>query len=137
MRVGIYAWVSTKDQTCELQVRDLRTYFAARGFELVREYVDVGQSGAKDSRPELPPDKSRSKVTSEWPTARTQSRHPLQNVVRCTAKCRKTEVSGGTFRANRRINHRLAFCLNSSPPRANSSPPSEAARTPRPSRPLC
>jgi DNA invertase Pin-like site-specific DNA recombinase len=25
----------------------------ARGFELVREYVDVGQSGAKDSRPEL------------------------------------------------------------------------------------
>jgi DNA invertase Pin-like site-specific DNA recombinase len=25
----------------------------ARGFELVREYIDVGQSGAKDSRPEL------------------------------------------------------------------------------------
>jgi DNA invertase Pin-like site-specific DNA recombinase len=53
MRIGIYAHVSTKDQSCELQVRDLRAYCAARGFDLVREYVDVGQSGAKDSRPEL------------------------------------------------------------------------------------
>jgi DNA invertase Pin-like site-specific DNA recombinase len=53
MRIGIYARVSTKDQSCELQLRDLRAYCAARGFELVREYVDVGQSGAKDSRPEL------------------------------------------------------------------------------------
>jgi DNA invertase Pin-like site-specific DNA recombinase len=53
MRIGIYARVSTKDQSCELQIRDLRAYSAARGFDLVREYVDVGQSGAKDSRPEL------------------------------------------------------------------------------------
>ena len=30
-----------------------RTYCAARGFDLIREYVDVGQSGAKDARPEL------------------------------------------------------------------------------------
>jgi len=53
MRIGIYARVSSKDQSCELQVRDLRAYCTARGFDLVREYVDVGQSGAKDSRPEL------------------------------------------------------------------------------------
>ncbi len=53
MRIAIYARVSTKDQSCELQVRDLRAYCAARGFDLVREYVDVGQSGAKDSRPDL------------------------------------------------------------------------------------
>jgi DNA invertase Pin-like site-specific DNA recombinase len=53
MRIGIYARVSTKDQSCELQVRDLRAYCTARRFQLVREYVDVGQSGAKDSRPEL------------------------------------------------------------------------------------
>jgi DNA invertase Pin-like site-specific DNA recombinase len=53
MRIGIYARVSTKDQSCEMQLLDLRTYCAARGFEAVREYVDVGQSGAKDSRPEL------------------------------------------------------------------------------------
>jgi DNA invertase Pin-like site-specific DNA recombinase len=53
MRIAIYARVSTKDQSCELQTRDLRTYCTARGFDRVREYVDVGQSGAKDSRPEL------------------------------------------------------------------------------------
>jgi DNA invertase Pin-like site-specific DNA recombinase len=53
MRIAIYARVSTKDQSCEMQLRDLRAYCAARGFDLVREYVDVGQSGAKDSRPEL------------------------------------------------------------------------------------
>jgi DNA invertase Pin-like site-specific DNA recombinase len=53
MRIGIYARVSTKDQSCEMQIRDLRAYCAARGFDLVREYVDVGHSGAKDSRPEL------------------------------------------------------------------------------------
>ena len=53
MRIGIYARVSTKDQSCELQLRDLRTYCAARGFEPAREYIDVGQSGAKESRPEL------------------------------------------------------------------------------------
>jgi DNA invertase Pin-like site-specific DNA recombinase len=53
MRVGIYARVSTRDQSCELQIRDLRAYCVARGFDLVREYIDVGQSGAKDSRPEL------------------------------------------------------------------------------------
>jgi DNA invertase Pin-like site-specific DNA recombinase len=53
MRVVIYARVSTKDQSCDLQLRDLRTYCAARGFSLEREYVDVGESGAKDSRPQL------------------------------------------------------------------------------------
>ena len=53
MKIGIYARVSTKDQSCELQIRDLRAYCMARGFDLVREYIDIGQSGAKDSRPEL------------------------------------------------------------------------------------
>ena len=53
MRVVIYARVSTKDQSCDLQLRDLRSYCTARGFSLLREYVDVGESGAKDSRPQL------------------------------------------------------------------------------------
>jgi DNA invertase Pin-like site-specific DNA recombinase len=53
MRVGIYARVSTKDQSCELQLRDLRAYCAARQLDIVREYVDIGQSGTKDSRPQL------------------------------------------------------------------------------------
>src|SRR5277367_3993082 len=53
MRIAIYARVSTKDQSCDLQLRDLRAYCAAKGVERIHEYVDVGQSGAKDSRPEL------------------------------------------------------------------------------------
>src|SRR6201987_5122222 len=53
MRVVIYARVSTKDQRCDLQLSDLLAYCAARGFSLEREYVDVGESGAKDSRPQL------------------------------------------------------------------------------------
>jgi DNA invertase Pin-like site-specific DNA recombinase len=53
MRIGIYARVSTRDQSCELQLRDLRAYCAARQFVVVREYVDLGQSGTKDSRPQL------------------------------------------------------------------------------------
>ena len=53
MRVGIYARVSTKDQSCELQLRDLRVYCAARQFTVVREYVDEGESGTKGSRPQL------------------------------------------------------------------------------------
>jgi len=53
MRVAIYARVSTKDQNCELQLRDLRAFSAARNFIIIREFVDVGESGAKDSRPQL------------------------------------------------------------------------------------
>ena len=53
MRVVIYARVSTGDQSCDLHFRDLRAYYAARGISVLREYVDIGESGAKDSRPQL------------------------------------------------------------------------------------
>jgi DNA invertase Pin-like site-specific DNA recombinase len=53
MRIAIYARVSTKDQSCEMQLRDLRIYCAGRGYSSLSEYVDAGHSGAKDSRPEL------------------------------------------------------------------------------------
>lgn len=53
MKVGIYARVSTSDkgQDVELQLSDLRTYAEARGWKVFKEYVDVGQSGAKEQRP--------------------------------------------------------------------------------------
>ena len=53
MKVAIYARVSTKDQSCALQVRGLKAYCAARKFTIFREYIDVGESGAKNSRPKL------------------------------------------------------------------------------------
>jgi DNA invertase Pin-like site-specific DNA recombinase len=51
-RVAIYARVSTTDQTCESQLRDLREYVAARGWQAV-EFVDHGISGTKERRPAL------------------------------------------------------------------------------------
>lgn len=61
MRFGLYARVSTnkknedgqsKGQDPELQLKPLRDYAQARGWD-VREYVDIGESGAKDRRPQL------------------------------------------------------------------------------------
>jgi DNA invertase Pin-like site-specific DNA recombinase len=51
-RIGIYARVSTRDQSPEMQLRDLRSYTQARGFEAI-EYVDTGFAGAKQNRPAL------------------------------------------------------------------------------------
>src|SRR5215831_1652229 len=53
MRVAIYCRVSTADQNCEMQLRELRDYAAARKLTVYAEYVDTGWSGAKASRPEL------------------------------------------------------------------------------------
>jgi DNA invertase Pin-like site-specific DNA recombinase len=49
---AIYARVSTTDQDCEMQLRDLREYCQRRGWSVV-EYVDTGVSGAKISRAQL------------------------------------------------------------------------------------
>jgi DNA invertase Pin-like site-specific DNA recombinase len=53
MRIALYARVSTSDQKCEMQLRELRAYAAARKWKVYAEYVDTGWSGAKASRPEL------------------------------------------------------------------------------------
>ncbi|HHT9135168.1 MAG TPA: recombinase family protein [Candidatus Avalokitesvara rifleensis] len=52
-RVGIYARVSTQDQDPGLQLSELRKYVQDRGWQVYKEYTDIGHSGAKDSRPEL------------------------------------------------------------------------------------
>lgn len=53
MKAAIYARVSTADQRCELQLRDLRELCGRRGWEIAGEYVDTGWSGKLASRPEL------------------------------------------------------------------------------------
>jgi DNA invertase Pin-like site-specific DNA recombinase len=54
MRVAIYARVSTlNNQNPEVQLAELREYCQHRHWQIVGEYVDIGVSGSKDSRPEL------------------------------------------------------------------------------------
>lgn len=54
MKTAVYARVSThQGQNPEMQLRELREYCQRRGWEISREYLDVGISGAKEKRPEL------------------------------------------------------------------------------------
>jgi len=57
LRCAIYARVSTvgNGQSPEMQLRELREYCERRGWQIVREYIDTGVSGAKDSRPRVEP----------------------------------------------------------------------------------
>ncbi len=50
-KVAIYVRVSTDEQNPDAQLRDLPEYVRSRGWKNVTEYVDLGYSGAKDSRP--------------------------------------------------------------------------------------
>jgi len=53
-RAALYARVSTANgQSPAMQLRELKDYANRRGFKITGEYVDVGVSGAKDSRPQL------------------------------------------------------------------------------------
>ena len=54
-RIALYARVSTRNngQNPDTQLVALREYASARGLEIVSEYVDVGISGAKETRPKL------------------------------------------------------------------------------------
>ena len=55
LRVALYARVSTsnKGQDVGLQLDELRQVAKQRGWSVVDEYVDLGISGVKDSRPAL------------------------------------------------------------------------------------
>ena len=55
LRVVLYARVSTSDkgQDTTLQLNPLREYCKTRDWSVENEYVDIGQSGAKDRRPQL------------------------------------------------------------------------------------
>jgi len=54
-KLALYARVSTKNngQNPETQLLALREYAQARGFQVFKEYVDVGISGSKERRPAL------------------------------------------------------------------------------------
>ena len=52
-KCAVYARVSTRDQSTESQLLDLRRYVKQRNWDSYREYCDHGISGTKDSRPAL------------------------------------------------------------------------------------
>lgn len=53
-RIAIYARVSTLNaQNPEMQLAEIREYAARRDWTIAGEYVDLGISGSKESRPEL------------------------------------------------------------------------------------
>ena len=51
-KVGIYARVSTKDQTSVQQIEKLREYCEQTGYAIYGEYIDDGESAMKQNRPE-------------------------------------------------------------------------------------
>jgi len=53
MKAVIYARVSTSDQNCESQLKEIREYLSRMGWENAGEFVDTGFSGSKASRPAL------------------------------------------------------------------------------------
>jgi len=53
VKIAVYARVSTTDQSCEMQLRELREYARQRGWTFGGEYVDTGWSGTKANRPKL------------------------------------------------------------------------------------
>lgn len=53
-RVALYARVSTLNgQNPDLQLAELREYAQRRGWTIIAEYVDLGVSGSRESRPEF------------------------------------------------------------------------------------
>jgi len=52
-RVAIYCRVSTDGQSVDLQVNELLEYAARRNSQITEQYLDVGVSGAQESRPAL------------------------------------------------------------------------------------
>jgi putative DNA-invertase from lambdoid prophage Rac len=53
MRIAIYCRVSTADQSCEMQLRELREYAGRQDWQIAGEYVDHAISGKKTVRPQL------------------------------------------------------------------------------------
>ncbi len=52
-KVAIYVRVSTKDQSVDMQLNDLKRYSRERGLQIFKVYQDSNVSGIKEKRPAL------------------------------------------------------------------------------------
>jgi DNA invertase Pin-like site-specific DNA recombinase len=53
MKIAIYVRVSTQEQNPDMQLKELRDYCKRMDYGIYKEYVDVGVSGSKTSRPQF------------------------------------------------------------------------------------
>jgi len=53
MKVALYLRVSTTDQDPETQGREVRSFVASHGWDVIETYQDIGVSGARARRPAL------------------------------------------------------------------------------------
>lgn len=53
VKAAIYARVSTDKQDTDMQIQDLRRFVDSAGFEIYKEYIDLGFTGSKINRPAL------------------------------------------------------------------------------------
>lgn len=100
--VAIYARVSTDEQTVDPQLRDLREYAKSRGWD-VREYVDSGFSGSKDSRPawnELWDAIQKGKVRTLLVHALDRLGRSLPHLIKILTTLRERDVTLISFREN-------------------------------------
>ncbi len=103
LKVAIYGRVSTEEQSTEAQQLDLRSYASSRGWTDVREFVDEGVSGGKDSRPswnKLWDDIQKGRVNVLLVHALDRLGRSLPHLVKIFTTCVEREITLISFREN-------------------------------------
>jgi DNA invertase Pin-like site-specific DNA recombinase len=100
---AIYARVSTDEQSTDTQLRDLREYVANRRWNGVREFIDEGFSGSKDSRPawnELWDAMQKGRVQTVVVHALDRLGRSLPHLVKIISLCVERDITLISFREN-------------------------------------
>ncbi|QDT50523.1 Transposon Tn3 resolvase [Symmachiella dynata] len=103
LKVAIYARVSTEEQSTDAQLRDLRQYAASRNWNDVREFIDEGVSGSKDSRPSwniLWDDIQKGRVNVLLVHALDRLGRSLPHLVKIISTCVERGITLVSFREN-------------------------------------
>lgn len=103
LKVAIYGRVSTDEQSTDAQLRDLRQYAASRNWNDVREFIDEGVSGSKDSRPawnKLWDDIQKGRVNVLLVHALDRLGRSLPHLVKIITTCVERDITLISFREN-------------------------------------